>query len=123
MVWMLARYENHDWDAMEAKVPILWDQLNNHMASGNGVPGKWATKAQEWLQNYHQRKWWKLQQLHEWWTLDSTLRADIANPTTMRPWRTKGTTQGSQTGQGTSRDHFQACTQKRVCLPASVSAT
>jgi hypothetical protein len=49
MVWMLARYENHDWDAMEAKVPILWDQLNNHMASSSGNPGR--------LQNYYQRKW------------------------------------------------------------------
>jgi hypothetical protein len=49
------------------------------MASGNGVPGKRATKAQEWLQNYHPRKWWKLQELHESWTLDSTLRDDIAN--------------------------------------------
>ena len=27
MVWMLAMYENHDWDALEAKIPILWDQL------------------------------------------------------------------------------------------------
>ena len=26
-------YENHDWDVLEAQVPILWGQLNDHMAS------------------------------------------------------------------------------------------
>ena len=46
MVWMLAMYENH---GMEAQVLILWDQLNNHMASSSGNPGR--------LQNYYQRKW------------------------------------------------------------------
>jgi hypothetical protein len=57
MVWMLAMYVNHDWDALEAKIPTLWDQLENHMASRSDAPGKWATKAQKWIQNYHQRKW------------------------------------------------------------------
>ena len=29
---MLAMYENHDWDALEAQVPVLWGQRNDHMA-------------------------------------------------------------------------------------------
>eukprot|EP00435_Cladocopium_sp_Y103_P003498 s1280_g1.t1 len=48
MVWLLAMYENHDWEAMEAQAPVLWNQLQQSHSTG-----KWANKANQWLQAHH----------------------------------------------------------------------
>ena len=73
MVWILAMWENYDWDNLNVQIPALEAKLSRNPT------GKWEKKAQEWIQAYQKEQWNYLNQLHTWWTLDHTLKRAIDN--------------------------------------------
>ena len=73
MVWILAMWEDQEWEAIGNQVDVLWEQLPDQDR------GTWSGKAREWLHHWHHQNWPKLRQLHDWWTLDPSLRRAIQN--------------------------------------------
>ena len=73
MVWILAMREDQEWEAIGNQVDVLWEQLPDQDR------GIWSSKGTEWPHYSHHQNWAKPRQLHDWWTLDSSLRRAIQN--------------------------------------------